>query len=177
MILGRTLPSSRQVAWHEAYHAAALCLAGLVPRSVSIRWPVDFAAGDVEIDWGPGGYRDPTRAKDVLTAVVVAAHTEGKEGWEITNWPIDPFLMAEGGRGDAAVAGELFEHFGLDQVDWCQVLWKADKLGRRRDFRRLVVRIARALEPVDVLYADDLRALMEPSEAVAALCSTTPTGH
>ena len=45
------------------------CLARGVPRrralprgvgapSVSIRWPVDFAAGDVEIDWGPGGYRD-----------------------------------------------------------------------------------------------------------------------
>jgi hypothetical protein len=33
---------------------------------------------------------------------------------------------------------------------------------RRQDFRRLGVRIADELERVEVLYADDLTALMEP---------------
>jgi hypothetical protein len=65
------------------------------------------------------------------------------------------------------MARKLVEHFDIDQVDWTHVLWRADRLGRRQDFRRLVVAIADELERVEVLYADDLRALMEP-EAVAA---------
>ena len=169
MIPGRVLSSGREIAWHEAYHAAALCLAGMVPTCVRCDWPSDFEAGEVTVDWGPGGYRDPARAKDVLVSVVVGALTEGKEGWEIGNWPIDPFVMAEGGRGDAVMVRELLEHFDLDQVDWCQVLWKAERLVRRRDFRRLVVRIARELEEVEVLSAADLEALTaREQEAIAA---------
>jgi hypothetical protein len=34
VILGRVLPGAREIARHEAYHAAALCLAGLVPKCV-----------------------------------------------------------------------------------------------------------------------------------------------
>ena len=77
--------------------------------------------------------------------------------------------MAEGARGDALLARELVDHFEFDHVDWAQVVWQANQLGRRQDFRRLVVRIANELERVEVLHADDLRALMEPGrEAVAA---------
>jgi hypothetical protein len=54
--------------------------------------------------------------------------------------------MAEGARGDALMVRELLEHFEMDRVDWCHVLWKAEQLCRRRDFRRLVVRIAAELE-------------------------------
>jgi hypothetical protein len=68
--------------------------------------------------------------------------------------------MAEGGRGDAVYCRELVEHFELDQVDWCHVLWRAEKLVRRQDFRRLVVAITDELERVEVLTADDLNALM-----------------
>jgi hypothetical protein len=94
--------------------------------------------------------------------------TEGGRGWEWANWPIDPFLMAEGGRGDALMARELVAHFDLEQVDWCHVLWKAEQLCRRQDFRRLVVRIAAELERVELLYADDLRALMDRDRAAVA---------
>ena len=167
MILGRVLPSSREIAWHEACDAAALCLVGLVPKGVRSDWPSNAEAGEVTVDWGSGGYRDPARAKHVLVSVVIGALTEGREGWEPNNWPIDPFLMAEGGRGDGAMARELVDHFGLDQVDWCQVLRKTDAMVRRQDFRRLVVRIADELERVEVLEADDLRSLMG-LEAVAA---------
>ena len=167
MILGRVLPSSREVAWHEACDAAALCLVGLVPKGVRSDWPSNAEAGEVTVDWGPGGYRDPARAKDVLVSIVAGALTEGREGWEFDAWPIDPFVMAEGGRGDGAMARELVDHFRFDQVDWCQVLYMTDRLVRRQDFRRLVVRIAEELARVEVLEADDLRSLMEP-EAVAA---------
>jgi hypothetical protein len=81
MILGRILPGSREIAWHEAFHAAALCLAGIVPVSVRTDWPSDLEAGEVKIDWGPGGYRDPARATDVLVSIVAGAFTEGSQGW------------------------------------------------------------------------------------------------
>ena len=76
--------------------------------------------------------------------------------------------MAEGAGGDALMARELFKHFEMDRVDWCHVLWQADRLGRRQDFRRLVVRIADELEGVEVLDADDLRALMDLDREAAA---------
>jgi hypothetical protein len=169
VIVGRTLPSGRQIAWHEAYHAAALCIVGLIPTCARTDWPSDLEAGEVTIDWGPGGYRDPARAKDVLVSTVAGALTEGNRGWDWENWPIDPWLVAEGARGDALMARELVDHFELERIDWHHILWKADRLVRRQDFRRLVVRIANELERVEVLHADDLRALMEPDrEAMAA---------
>ena len=67
--------------------------------------------------------------------------------------------MAAGAVGDALMARELLDHFEMDRVDWCHVLWQADRLGRRQDFRRLVVRIANELERVEVLTAQDLEAL------------------
>jgi hypothetical protein len=71
--------------------------------------------------------------------------------------------------GDALLARELIEHFDLDRVDRCHVLGLAEQLGRRQDSRRLVVRIADELERVEVLYADDLRALMEPNREPVAV--------
>jgi hypothetical protein len=100
---------------------------------------------------------------------VAGALTEGKRGWTWEIWPPDPFEVAEGARGDAVFARELVQHFELDRVDWGHVLWKTEQLVRRQDFRRLVVRIANELERVEVLYADDLRALMDlDREAIAA---------
>ena len=66
------------------------------------------------------------------------------------------------------MARELLEHFGMDRVDWCHVLWQAQQLGRREDFRRLVVRIADELERLELLHADDLRALMDPDREASA---------
>ena len=94
--------------------------------------------------------------------MVAGALTEGRRGWDWENYPIAPWLMAEGARGDAALARELGAHFELDRVDWCHIIWTANQLVHRQDFRRLVVRTANELERVGVLYADDLRALIEP---------------
>ena len=78
-----------------------------------------------------------------------------------------PRRSPRGARGDALLVLELVEHFDMDRVDWCHVLWQAEQLGRRQDFRRLVVRITDELERVVVPTADDLKALMEPDpEAV-----------
>jgi hypothetical protein len=105
----------------------------------------------------------------VLVSVVAGALTEGKRGWAWEIWPPDPSEVAEGARGDAVFARELVQHFAIDRVDWAHILWKTEQLVRRQDFRRLVVRIANELERVEVLYADDLRALMDlDREAIAA---------
>jgi hypothetical protein len=165
----RSLPGSRERAWHEAAHASALCIAGMVPTSARTDFPAEHEAGAVIIDWGEGGFRNRASAKAVLVAIILGGTTEGQQGWEWDNWPIDPARMAEGARGDAVSARKLLEHFKLDRVDWCHLLWQADQLWRRQDFRRLLLRIADELERVELLYADDLRALMEPErEAVAA---------
>jgi len=168
-------PTGRERARHEAYHAAALCLAGLVPKCARTDFPGNAfpgdAAGLVDIDWGEGGYRNPAAAKDVLVALVLGATTEGSRGWEWETWPPDPAKVAEGARGDALLVLELLEHFDLGRRDWWDVLWQAEQLGRRQDFRRLVVAIADELERVEVLYADDLKSLMEPDREETS-CST-----
>ena len=52
MSMTGTLPTSRSIAMHEAHHAAALCLAGMVPTCVRIDRPTADLAGLVTIDWG-----------------------------------------------------------------------------------------------------------------------------
>jgi hypothetical protein len=97
------LPTSRSIAMHEAHHAAALCLAGVVPTCVRIDWPTAELAGLVTVDWGDGADHD--KAKRVLVAVLLGAMTEGFEGWD--HWPIDPDRAPLGARRDAEQAAHL----------------------------------------------------------------------
>ena len=68
--------------------------------------------------------------------------------------------VAEGGRTDACFCHELLGHFELGEAEWFHILWRAQRLGRRQDFRRLVVAISSELERVEVLDTADLQALM-----------------
>jgi len=45
VIPGRKLPTGREIACHEAYHAAALSLAGMVPICARTDFPVEPAGG------------------------------------------------------------------------------------------------------------------------------------
>jgi hypothetical protein len=81
-----TRPSSRSVASHEAHHAAALCVAGMVPKCVRTDWPERDLLGTVTVDWGDGPDRDT--AECVLIAVLLGGMTDGSKGWDA--WPIDP---------------------------------------------------------------------------------------
>jgi hypothetical protein len=151
-----TRPSSRSVASHEAHHAAALCVAGMVPKCVRTDWPERDLLGTVTVDWGDGPNRDT--AECVLIAVLLGGMTDGSKGWDA--WPIDPARVAEGARRDADQARVLAEYLKLDQAAWHHAIWKANQLGRRQDFRRLVVAIADELDRVEVLHAEDLEELM-----------------
>jgi hypothetical protein len=71
-----------------------------------------------------------------------------------------PARVAEGARRDADQARVLAEYLKLDQAAWHHAIWKANQLGRRQDFRRLVVAIADELDRVEVLHAEDLEELM-----------------
>ena len=164
MIPGRLLPGLRERAWHEAYHAAALLLAGIKVKCVRIDFPTDHEAGSVDFVW-----RGPDRVKDVLGAVVAGALTEGPCGWDWAIYPPDPFEVAEGAQGDALFARSLVDEFDVDQANWHHVLWKTRRLLKRKDFRRLVVAIAAELERTEVLTAADLDVLMaQQAEAAAA---------
>ncbi len=150
---------------HEAHHAAALCLLGMVPTCVRTDWPAPDLFGTVTVDWCGGP--DRATAGRVLVAVVVGGMTEGHQGWR--SWPIDPDRVAVGARRDAEQARTLANYLRLDNAGWLHVLWKANQLGRQRDFRRLAVLIADQLELVEVLTAEDLERLMtRDAEAAAA---------
>jgi hypothetical protein len=156
-----TLPPAREVARHEAYHAAALCLQGMVPKEVRIDWPEADVAGSMTIDWGDGPDRDT--AKRVLVAILLGGMTEGYQNWD--NWPIDPDRMPVGARRDARQARHLAEYIGIaDRPMWLFYVWKANRLAGSPEFRRLVVAIADELERVEVLTADDLRTLITSTE-------------
>ena len=149
---------------HEAHHAAALCLLGMVPKCVRTDWPAPDLFGTVTVDWCDGPDRDT--AERVLLAVVLGGMTEGHKGWR--SWPIDPDRVALGAGRDAEQARMLANYLKLDNAGWLHVLWKANQLGRRKDFRRLVVAIADELECVEVLTAQDLEALMAQDQERAA---------
>jgi hypothetical protein len=154
-------PPAREVARHESYHAAALCLQGMVPKEVRIDWPKEKVAGFVTIDWGDGPDRDT--AKRVLIAVLLGGMTEGFDGWN--DWPIHPERMPIGARRDAKQARDLAEYLGItDHPTWLFYVWKANRLGGSPEFRRLVVAIADELERVEVLTADDLSTLITTTE-------------
>jgi hypothetical protein len=154
-------PPARETALHEAYHAAALCLQGMVPKVVRIDWPKQDQAGSTTIDWGDGPDRDT--AKRVLIAMLLGGMTEGFDGWD--NWPIDPERMPTGARRDAEQARHLAGYLRIaDRATWGFYVWKAHRLGSSPDLRRLVVAIDDELQRVEVLTADDLRTLIKTTD-------------
>jgi hypothetical protein len=133
----------------------------MVPKQVRTDWPERGLAGQVHIDWGDGPDRD--KAKHVLVAILLGAMTEGFEGWQ--EWPLDPDRFPEGARRDAEQARQLAEYIGIaDRAMWGFYVWKANQLAGSPEFRRLVVAIADELERVEVLTADDLKALITSTE-------------
>jgi hypothetical protein len=158
-----TLPTSRSIAMHEAHHAAALCLSGMVPRQVRTDHPRRDRLGLVSVDWGEAGV-DRDGAKHVLVAILVGGMTEGFAGWQ--EWPIDPGRLPEGACHDAEAAAVLAGYIGVtDRATWMFYVWKANQLARRSGFRRLAVAIADELERVEMLRAEDLRNLLEKERA------------
>jgi hypothetical protein len=145
----RVLPSDRQIAMHEAHHAAALLLLGLPPGGARIDQPSADEAGNVEVDWGDS--ITPDRTRRVLLAIIVGGRCEGGQGW--SDWPLDPDRVPVRARSDADKARYLAERLDFK-------------------FRRRVVAIAAELERVEVLDRDKLIRIYEATQEETAAWST-----
>jgi hypothetical protein len=163
----RVLPSDRQIAMHEAHHAAALLLLGLPPGGARIDQPSADEAGNVEVDWGDS--ITPDRTRRVLLAIIVGGRCEGGQGW--SDWPLDPDRVPVRARSDADKARYLAERLDFDAVDWQVALLDARHLSDRRKFRRLVLAIAAALEEREVLERADLVRIFEATREETAAWS------
>lgn len=146
-------PSTRSTCWHEAAHCASLCLAGLTPLLVRVDWPSETLLGSVKMDWEN---HDPTPdvMREVLLAILQGPLSDG-ESVDRWDWPID--VDTRDGEQCAFLADVL----NLDQVDFLQIVSKAQRLGRDRTFRRLLVDISAALEDKEVLVQPELQALTD----------------
>jgi hypothetical protein len=153
------LPSARALAWHEAGHAAALCVVGWPPAWVRIDWPSDSLLGSVGPDWES---RDPDERtmRELLVSVLQGPISDGER--RISDWPILPEQWKAGNRRDAEQAAFIAHYLGIDRAaDWGWFVFKAQRLGRTRRFRELVVAIASELERVEVLLRPELVHLTE----------------
>jgi hypothetical protein len=152
------LPSTREVAWHEAGHVAAQLCFGRLPREARVDWPDERTLGRTAVDWASGVDRDSADA--VLISTLMGPLGDSTPNWP-PDWPIDPAAVAIGAQHDAEQAKTLAEYLKLDAVGWSWVCYRAARLSRDRRFRRLVVAIANELERVEVLDADAIAQLAE----------------
>lgn len=159
------IPASRDVAWHEAHHAAALLLAGFRVEA-RIDWPGD-ALGSVRIIWGEDGIDSESARHDLIAALMgfVAAREPFPE------WPLKPSLAGRGLRRDTELAAKLAEYLRLDAVEWSRVCFQTARKARDPDFRRLVVALSDELERVEVLSPAATRRIYE-NTIQEELCST-----
>ena len=158
MIGMSVLPSTRTLAWHEAHHAAALCLSGLPPVWARIDWPEERLGGSVRVDWEHHD-PDPGTLREVLIATLMGPICDAES--RLDDWPIRAYEWDVGNQRDAEQAAFLADVLGLDQVDWLGVVFKATTRSRERRFRELVVKIAGELERVEVVFQPELIRLAE----------------
>lgn len=157
------LPRTDSTVWHEASHAASLCLSGLVPVLVRCDWPTQTQLGSVRFDWTAF---EPSELvmREILVSLLQGPLAEGEvlDHWD---WPIDPDAVTPECRKDAEQAAFIVGLLHLDRVDFLQIAFKATQLGRDRTFRRLLVAISNALEDKELLFKDELQQLTDAAIA------------
>jgi hypothetical protein len=154
------LPTGREVAWHEAHHAAALCLAGLTPLVARTDWPTPTLAGVVKPDWERHPIDDRTMGA-LLVAILMGPISEGEPVFTHVAWPIDPDEWQDGCQADAAQLSFVAQWLGLDLVDYMKVVCEAGRLAKDLRYRRLVVAIAHALERDEIVLQPELEQLTQ----------------
>ena len=96
------LPRTDSTVWHEASHAASLCLSGLVPVLVRCDWPTQTQLGSVRFDWTAF---EPSELvmREILVSLLQGPLAEGEvlDHWD---WPIDPDAVTPECRKDAEQA-------------------------------------------------------------------------
>src|SRR5918911_3596917 len=98
-----TLPSTRSVCLHEAYHSASLIMASMTPLSVSVDvWSgaMDGHIGNVKADWTNHDFT-PYTMREQLISVLLGAIADGEPQIDVTCWPLDPSEWKDGNSADA----------------------------------------------------------------------------
>ncbi len=147
----RTLPSTRERAWQEAYHASAFLMFDWPPLVARIDYRGQLA-GVVKPDWE----RRDLDERSMTESLIATLMGPISEGALRDDWPINPDDWGDGAGGDARQAAFIVQWLGLDQVDWLHIVYKATSLARQQRFRRLVVAIANELERIEVVLQPEL---------------------
>jgi hypothetical protein len=137
------------VAWHEAHHAASLCLSGLTPLTVRIDRPGDDL-GQTTLDWTNHAL-DRRTAREALIAILLGLAVEGELQRASCEWPI----KTERSK-DARQAAILAEYLDLDDLAFMRACFDAAQRTRDPRFAPLVTQIANELERVELVTQPEL---------------------
>ena len=157
-----TRASSAQLAWHESYHAASLCMAGMTPLVARIDGN-NGLAGSVRLDWDTHEVDDDT-VREALLATILGPLSEGTMRDE---WPIIVEDWDETVQRDAEQALFLAGVLGFDGLDWMRLVYDARHRARQPRFRRLVRAISIELERLEVLLQPELEQIARTCEVNA----------
>lgn len=146
-------PTDRELAYHEAAHAAHLCLVGLTPLCARVDWPTRNLAGSVQIDWEAND-PDPGTLREVLIATLLGPLIDSGELRDLDEWPVNPERWSH--QHDANTAAFIVDQLGLDQVDWLGVCFKTKRRAREFPYLRLVVAIADLLLERELVLQPEL---------------------
>jgi hypothetical protein len=152
-----TLPSTRELAWHEAHHCAAFLLLDWPPLVARIDWPDDRLGGSVQPDWESRN-PDENTMHDLLVVTLMGPLADGGRP---DDWLIDLTCWPDGSGKDAEQVTFIVQFLDLGTADFLHVCRRVVSLGREQRFRRLVVAIASELERKEIVLQPELIQLME----------------
>lgn len=168
-----THPARTEVAWHESCHAASLLLDGHVPELVRIFGVCDPAEGTTQLDW-INHRLDRDTATHLLVSLLMPVASTGKAGAAIMfGWPIEVDAWPEGHQRDAEQARLVGEFAAITNVDWTRIVSSALTRSADKRFRRLARAISRQLEDVEILFAHELKRILED----VAVAESSATGR
>ena len=149
-----------ETSWHEAHHAASLCLDGLTPLVARIDWPTATLAGTVRPDWETHDINEHTMRR-LLISVLLGPISEGERVYVHVAWPINPAEWQDGCQADAKQAAFITQWLGIGLADYIRYVYAADQRAKDLRFLRLVVAIAHELERSEVLMQPELERLTQ----------------
>jgi hypothetical protein len=158
------LPSTSDVAAHEAYHTASLLVDNVVPAVVRIDQPSDNELGHVEMDWHHDQFNQHT-AHALLISTLMGMYYEGELTHAESRYPINPSEWADSVHHDAQVARSLSDYLELTGGDWTRMLFLARKRARNSRFRRLVTQVHNALVDRELVLRHELEQILEECDA------------